>query len=292
MKVRVISDLHLDVNREHPFSLEANDTFTVVLGDTSGDPNITIPWIRKNVRRGLVIAGNHIVYNNRGCSINYLRTQMHCAFKKGADVEFLEACDGKNFKRTVEGVLFLGSCLYTDNRYTNECDMPMSVERNRSIVYHGLNDFRWGTVSGRTKATMLMTKPLLPGDYEYWFKRTVDAFDKALTANESRKNPLPCFVMTHHAPSGKCISEMYATSSINCGFVSDLEWLIEKHPSIRCWAYGHVHACKEFKYVRKDGSEVLMLNNSRGYERCMEDADFDINLTVDTDTWEVERSVF
>lgn len=291
MKVRVISDLHLDVNREQPFSLDVDDTFTVVLGDTSGDPNISIPWIRKNVKRGLVIAGNHIVYNERGRSINILREQMHGAFKKGADVEFLEACEGKNFKREEGDVLFLGSCLYTDNTYTNECDMPMSLERNRSIVYGGLNDFRWGTVSGSSRGTRLITKPLLPGDYEYWYKKTVNAFDDALTANEKRKNPLPCFVMTHHAPSGKCISEEYAMSQINCGFVSDLEWLIEKHPCIKCWAYGHVHACKEFKYVRKDGSEVLMLNNSRGYVRCFEDGDFDKNLMVDTDTWEVERSI-
>lgn len=120
MKVRVISDLHLDVNREQPFSLDVDDTFTVVLGDTSGDPNISIPWIRKNVKRGLVIAGNHIVYNERGRSINSLREQMHGAFKKGADVEFLEACEGKNFKREEGDVLFLGSCLYTDNTYTNE----------------------------------------------------------------------------------------------------------------------------------------------------------------------------
>ena len=136
-----------------------------------------------------------------------------------------------------------------------------------------------------------MTKPLLHGDYEYWFQRTVDAFDKALTANEKRKNPLPCFVITHHAPSGKCISKEYDESPLNCGFVSDLEWLIEKHHSIRCWAYGHLHACKEFKYVRKDGSEVLMLNNSRGYVMSFEDSDFDKNLMVDTETWEVSRSV-
>jgi len=291
MKVRVISDLHLDVNKLKPFSLKKDGTFTVICGDTSGDPNKSIPWIHENVGKGLVVAGNHLVYNGRKCTIEYLRCQMAGAFKKGDDVEFLESCDGGSFSKVVDGVLFLGSCLYTDMQWTNECDKGFkpTVEMNRSVAYRSMNDFRWGKVS-RKKGHLGAKAGMLPGDYEHWFKKTVDAFDKALDENEKSDNPLPCFIVTHHAPSGKCIPRMYSDSAVNCAYVSDLEWFIEKHKSIKCWAYGHIHMPTEFQFARKDGSEVLMVNNPRGYVSWGESLGFDENLTVDTETWKVERT--
>ena len=36
MKIRVISDLHIDVNEEYPFTLKDKDIFTIICGDLSG----------------------------------------------------------------------------------------------------------------------------------------------------------------------------------------------------------------------------------------------------------------
>ena len=33
MKIRIISDLHLDINDENPFKLNDTETFTVICGD-------------------------------------------------------------------------------------------------------------------------------------------------------------------------------------------------------------------------------------------------------------------
>lgn len=289
MKIRVISDLHIDVNKACPFSLpKDDDVFTVLAGDTSGNPKKSILWIQKNVKRGVVVAGNHIVYNNQHKEIEKLRNQMADAFPMSADVTFLECVDGGVFSKVVDGVLFLGSCLYTDMKWVcmdgYEMTNPMM---NRRIAANNMNDFKYGLTNRCESGSRLWMRPQ---DYEHWFSVTVSQFDALLTENEKSCNMMPCFVVTHHAPSGRFIPLRYKYSNLNASYVSDLEWFIEKHKSIKCWACGHIHSKTEETFVRADGSKVLLLNNPRGYERYGENSGFDPNLIVDTGTWSVIRS--
>lgn len=70
-RIRVLSDLHLDYNEEYPFRLEKDERedFCVLAGDISGDPKITAKWVKKNVKRGVLISGNHLPYNRRGKTV-------------------------------------------------------------------------------------------------------------------------------------------------------------------------------------------------------------------------------
>ena len=77
MKIRILSDLHLDVNSKYPFSLKDKDTFTILCGDTSGDPEITKKWIDDNIKSGVFVCGNHLVYNSRHSSALLLRNTWH-----------------------------------------------------------------------------------------------------------------------------------------------------------------------------------------------------------------------
>ena len=52
MKIQVLSDIHLDVNRNHPFSLPDSDTFTIIAGDISAYTDETIKWLHENVENG------------------------------------------------------------------------------------------------------------------------------------------------------------------------------------------------------------------------------------------------
>lgn len=296
MKIRVVSDLHLDVNKMFPFSFEDKDLFTVICGDTSGSPDLTTKWIKENVKRGILVEGNHLVYNWEEASIEQLRTKLHNTFPIKGDVSFLEGADGGCCAKKVGGVLFLGSCLYSDMRWSNDgVAKEENIDVNKNVSYRLMNDFGWGLTERRKVRGIdndSYFAPMRPDDYIFWFNNTLEAFDKALTENEKKRNPSPCFVVTHFAPSGKCIPAKYKYSEVNCAYVSDLERFIEKHTSIKCWAYGHIHAGMRTKYVRKDGSEVLLLNNSRGYCAHGESRGFDKDMIVDTETWEVFSEEF
>ena len=52
MKIRIFSDLHLDVNDDYPFLLEDTETFTIICGDISGYYEKTSRWLKKNIKRG------------------------------------------------------------------------------------------------------------------------------------------------------------------------------------------------------------------------------------------------
>ena len=71
MKIRILSDLHLDINNEFPFVLEDEDTFIVLCGDISGDYHQTQEWINNNLHRGVFVEGNHIGYDSDH-SIQYI----------------------------------------------------------------------------------------------------------------------------------------------------------------------------------------------------------------------------
>ena len=73
MKFRVLSDLHIDVNRDYDFFMSERDKgmFTVLAGDTSGDPLKTRQWIEQNLKEGVFVSGNHLVYNDRGKGVAF-----------------------------------------------------------------------------------------------------------------------------------------------------------------------------------------------------------------------------
>ena len=59
MKVRVLSDLHLDLNESYVLPPSPDDCLTLIMGDISGYFSFyedLVPTIKK----GLIVAGNHV----------------------------------------------------------------------------------------------------------------------------------------------------------------------------------------------------------------------------------------
>jgi len=55
-----------------------------------------------------------------------------------------------------------------------------------------------------------------------------------------------CIIITHHAPSYKCISPEYINDPVNCCFANNLDYLFD-HENLVGWIYGHLHHnLKEF----------------------------------------------
>ena len=288
MKLRLISDLHLDVNARVPFELKDRDTFTLVAGDVAGDPYLAVKWLKENVHNGIAVAGNHIVYNRLNMPIEDIRELFAREMPPDAGLAYLDCLTkDKVFFKELNGILFIGSTLYTDygSKFDHETCKPRPqtnlVRYNMEQGYWSLNDFRWGRTRENVKSDG-SAGSLLPQHCLNWFRDTLLAFDAKLNEIERERPDMPVVVITHHCPSTGCIAPVYHGSPLNSSFVSDLDWFIKKHSSIRLWHCGHVHSRFQFKV-----GGCLVVVNPRGYCRMSEDTDWNSELAVDTDTWEV-----
>ena len=63
MRLRIISDIHCDINTNDSFKYDFDDDFVICWGDISGDRFKTGKWIKNNIKQGICIAGNNLGYN-------------------------------------------------------------------------------------------------------------------------------------------------------------------------------------------------------------------------------------
>lgn len=384
-KFRVLSDLHMDINENFPFSVSDNSIFTVIAGDTSGtvcsisascdnpyicvdikgerkaieffghvksakisyeqksgnwiyDGNVVTSensgiyissgsandfpkdednadkmavtlnfsnfaedWIRDNVKRGIIVAGNHLVYNHDGYSIEELKRRLGRAFPLESDISFLDDSIGVISKR-VDGILFVGSTLYTD--YMLPCgenvafDEKSLIERNKWLAQPkmsggGLNDFNFGYTEYCTYANRWLEPDggkfrLTPNNYERFFHDTFGSIRRVVEENADSE----VVVVTHHCPSPRCISSKYVDSALNASYVSNLEDFILSHKNIRCWICGHVHHRADFRI-----GDCLVVMNPLGYCKYgeyMANGDgtkaWSPDTFVNVKNWEIERN--
>jgi len=276
MKIRVLSDLHVDVNDFYPkyksLQLTDNDVFTIVAGDTAGSPEIAIDWIQKNVQKGLVISGNHIVYSGGKRPIQDLKQQMALAFPKESPITYLDHMTGVMSKE-IDDILFVGTTLYTD--YTLSPDIPaenaMRYAGSRSL---GLNDFCIGYTKSQDKI-----RPIIPPDYRRWFIESKKEMTRIIETNPNKE----VVVITHHCPSERCCTDEW--NLLNPSYASNLENFIKEHPNIKLWIAGHVHQRKNFKI-----ENCLVLMNPRGYEFEWEALRFNPNTFVETKDWSIYQA--
>ena len=304
MKIRVFSDIHIDINQRFPFTLRDKETFTLIPGDVSGNVKGTAKWIQQNVHNGMFIVGNHDpAYNELGWTIKKQKEYLHEKFPESNNVTFMDEQVGVMAKQIPEtNVLVIGSTLYTDYQYESEflhkCisdgnkrraengERPLKIEEvNMAAAGRGLNDFRWGHVEDEFDDRGLKQRYLRPDDYKKWFEITFNKIEQLVQENKDRD----IIIMSHHCPSPKCISERYVNDSMNASYVSDLEDFIMKNPNIRVWCCGHVHNVTIAKIG--DNSQTILCN-PRGYERDMECDRWSPNTFIDTDTWDVTVEPF
>lgn len=301
MKIRVFSDIHLDVNERFPFSLKENekDCFTLIPGDVSGNVKLTAKWIKANIRNGMFIVGNHDpAYNDLGWTVKKQKEYLAERFPLDKPVTFMDEQVGVMSKQ-IPGtdILVIGSTLYTNYQYVSEFlqralddgntrrrengeKEVTAINCNMAAASRGLNDFRWAHVEDEFDDRGLKQRLLRPDDYKKWFEVTFQKIDQLVHENHDKD----IIVMTHHCPTPKCISERYVNNSMNASYISDLEKFIIDNPNIRAWVCGHVHSVS-FNEIGDKGQIVVC--NPRGYERDMECGDWTPNTYIDTDTWKV-----
>lgn len=298
-KFRVLSDLHLDprINGSYKLELKDKEIFTLLCGDTAGDPTYGHTWISKNLKHGLIISGNHMPYNDLDKTMQQQRLDLAAKYPLNGDITYFDVEVG-TFKKEVDGILFVGTCMYSDMKISGPENPTGNVNRNKMIAYDSMNDYRWGIkeIKHYPNTNIRPTHVrITPSDYVNWFDNAYSAIDKLLNDNETSNLPKPVVLFTHF-PLVKRIVQDCLYDSVDDNFASycsDREDWIKSHSSIRCYCCGHTHDVKKesrgFKLFRPDGSYCLVVNNARGYVDSCHDFNFNPDTFVNVETWEIEQ---
>jgi Icc-related predicted phosphoesterase len=266
MKIRVISDLHLEFSDYHakndpPVDVLILSGDIMIAEDLHDHPHFDFnPYShgafadlgRKQQRVArfrdflkrcafqfphvVYIAGNHEFYNGKfHKGIQYLRDE--CA--KFPNVHFLERDTVK-----IDDITFVGGTLWTN---MNKGD-PLTLHAVRDMM----NDFRIikNDEKGYTN--------LKPADTVVRHRETLDYIRSVVAERTNEK----FVVVGHHSPSFQSVHESYRSEHLmNGAYHSDLSEFILDHPQIKLWTHGHTH--HPFDYVI---GETRVVCNPRGYE--------------------------
>lgn len=306
MLIQVLSDLHLDVNRDYPFEFrphkEVSPDVVVVAGDTCGSPLTASDFLKRSFGgdggpQVIFVCGNHVVYNDDGVPIEEIKRSFHDEFPINGRISFLDESVGAVSKE-IGGVLFVGSCTYTDYRYKtfgggvrNAVSTNMwNAVRCRMSQEAYMNDFEFGITEeppffgekercrrsdGRYR--------LMPQHYRKYFHRTMRAFERVVSENADK----PVVLVTHHCLSPMCIAETMDKRTLTASYVSQSERFINDHENIRAVVSGHVHNSICFDICRKDKSVCKYVMNPRGYTGRHESDGWTPYVYIDTKDWSV-----
>lgn len=250
MKIRVMSDLHLEFQRWNPPKADAD--VIVLAGDIDVD-TFGIEWARRSFPSSPIVyvPGNHEFYGG------HLQDLMEalCAEGRRFGVDVLDAREV-----LIDGVRFLGATLWTD--FALEGSDASSIERAMIAADYGMNDFRYIRYGER--------RMFRPADARAIHLEQVQWL-RAKLAEEFAGSTV---VVTHYLPHRQSIHPKYEASDLNPSFASDLSDLMG--PTVSLWIHGHTH--ESFDYV-VNGTRVVC--NPRGYVPMEVNPAFNPALVVD-----------
>lgn len=271
MKIRLISDLHIDINSAYKLDFKAeklNDMFTLVAGDICGNPEHAAKWMKDNIRQGAFVSGNHDVYDT-DMPIEDVKSYFAKEFPLASDVTYFDNDAGVIAKDIGKNVMLVADVMYTDYKYPESlCNPDGDVHHNMMLAdpwrnrRNGMNDFNYGRCKkiwpGLNDGTYAEKGRLVPEWCLEHHEKAFKAITDAIESNASKD----VILMTHHCLSPKCIDDEHDGCSVIASYVSDKEDWVKAHPNIKCICSGHIHARKMFHV-----GDALYVMNSLGYCR-------------------------
>ena len=261
MKFRIISDLHVDINKKYysKFKFDPN-SYYLIAGDIAGGRHKAEEFLHYHMSigkltNGIFIEGNHMGYdldwnehdNTKEACYAYLAEQ----FPLTSNVSFME----NNFKEIPDtDIIIVGCTLYTDYKAFGNQELGMRI----GVTY--LNDFRYVHTYSNLGGDRLVT----PVDYLDRHEKSLQFIDEMCKSNPTSR----IIVVTHHGPSKQSLSTEYATDLLSSSYVSNLEDFIISHPNIKVWCHGHCHRkfdyyigqcrvlCNPFGYFNENGMKL------------------------------------
>lgn len=252
MKIRILSDLHLEFHDWSPPDAEAD--IIVLAGDIHSGTR-GIEWARRQfpVMPILYVPGNHEFY---GRDMQQTLSDLH-----RAGMRFhVDVLHGRGL--AICGVRFLGATLWTD--FALHGADTRSIARAMSDAKHGVSDFS-------------VIRHVAGGSFRPEHARAMH-LEQVCWLRERLADEFagPTILVTHHLPHPRSIHRKYWGSPLNPSFASDLSPLMGS--PVAAWIHGHTHDSCD--YVER-GTRVLC--NPRGYGPFELNAAFDPALTIEID---------
>jgi predicted phosphodiesterase len=236
MKIRILSDLHLEFSDRHP-PLELPETAgdVVVLAGDIDNGTRAIDWAERSFpgRTVLYVPGNHEYYEGK---LSDVAAALRARAAESPNVHLLD-----NDEQVIGGVRFIGSTLWTDFELFGHLQKRAAMAESLKYVV----DFRaigWDSES------------LFTPERSIDLHREAVAFLRDRLARPFRGKTV---VITHHGPHPASVHPRWATNLTSAAFVSDLTPLLRQAD---LWIHGHTH--DSFDY-RVEGARVVA--NPMGY---------------------------
>ena len=245
MRIQILSDLHLEFPGNSLPPLAPDAELIVLAGDLAP---VRAGRVGEAARRWagaeriLYVPGNHEFY--------------------GSDIDTAQAALADQCLRhqvtlldpgavTIDDIRFIGATLWTDFRLEGAA----AEARAHRTVAGGLADFR-GAIRYRAGPSGRFTTAESARRHA-----AHRAFIEAELESAASCGLTPV-VITHHAPSPRCIRPRFADSRLNAGFASDLDAVIARYqPPL--WVHGHLH-----DRVDEQLGETRVVCNPGGYDRA------------------------
>jgi predicted phosphodiesterase len=228
VRIRVLSDLHLEVESFAPAEVPAD---VVVLAGDIDNGAAGVEWAERTFRAPvLYVAGNHEYYDHEFHEVN-------AALKVAATdrVRLLDCSEAIS-----DDVRFLGCTLWTD--YT----LAAGPGRSEVIEQARAKNPDYATIRSGDRNFAPEDAIALCRGHRAWLER---ALSQPFTGRT--------VVITHFAPHPGSIAPAYAGHPANPGFVLDLSALMGK---AALWIHGHTHTAFDY-----DVSGTRVVCNPRGY---------------------------
>ncbi len=250
MKFQIMSDIHIDYNKNFPKFFKDDDTQNLILAGDIGDPHDPIfeEYIKvatnlyKNV---YFIAGNHEYY---GYSLQTIDNKLKEYENLYSNFKYLQ----KNYVDIENtNIRLLGCTLWSDVSDT---------------LYKDLNDFKLiKYYDGRILTPELSRKE--HQTHKIWLEKEL------INAKNLNKNVI---VITHHGCDNK-LNGIYENGHRKTAFATNLQYLITE--PIKAWICGHTH-----QNMILNVNNIPIIVNCYGYNKD-EQKNFNSNLTLGTNNW-------
>lgn len=239
MKIRIVSDLHVDMSSQKGLTFGFEDSLDdtdliLIAGDISNSKPGAMQYLDNLNTKSKVIfvCGNHEGYSQPNFpphinTIDSIITDFRTQYTKEDKITFLE-----NDCIEFQDFIVVGCTLYINFKLFNRQDISSYYARQK------INDFRYVL-----KDTNGLPTSVTPDDYIAWFKRSKNYIKSVCEKNHDKK----IIVLTHFLPTPQGIAEKYKNDALNPYFASNLEEFIRRHKNIKLWACGHTHIPFECK---------------------------------------------
>lgn len=263
MKLRIISDLHIDPRWSAPFDLPKHDddseSILIVAGDAGEQTTAceTLSGYCDRFREVIYVMGNH----------EYYRGSMVCTVDKIKDAvgkRNLWVLDAEEY--VTPDFVIIGATLWTD-MFGGDPFLEWNSRQN-------MNDYHVIRTGDKQDPYERLLQPVDTMDIH---RQHLDFIKMRVAYWKEAEPSKTIVVVTHHAPSSQSVAPRFTGNALNCNFHSNLDGYIMYQP-IALWVHGHMHNRSDYMI-----GDCRVICNARGYhanDGQSEWTDFDPNFSV------------